>query len=131
MQLLETLAENRLLQYVNLSWNNLMDTALKKKGTPNESEQHMQHSIEPTEKKGNLDDMHTHAIAKITRFIKYNKCLLHCDLSNTGLSEHAMRAIGASLKRGRSILALHLSGNPGINQELKDYLFQRIRCIKP
>jgi hypothetical protein len=39
-----------------------------------------------------------------------------------------MRVIGASLKRGRSILSLHLSGNPGINNALKEYLSNRIRC---
>lgn len=70
-------------------------------------------------------------MSKVTRFIKYNRNLVHFDLSHTGLSEQALRVIGASLKRGRSIVSLHMSGNPGVTQSLKDYLFERIRCIKP
>ena len=81
--------------------------------------------------KEKLDDPKEYLIfllAKVTRFIKYNKNLIHFDLSHTGLNEQAIRTIGTSLRRGRSIVSLHLSGNPGVNQSLKDFLFQRLRC---
>ena len=53
-------------------------------------------------------------IAKLTKFIKYNKNLLHLDLTCTGLTDQMIRTIGTALKRARSILSLHLSGNPGV-----------------
>lgn len=70
-------------------------------------------------------------ISKLTKFIKYNKNLLHLDLTCTGLTDQMLRAIGTALRRARSILSLHLSGNPGITPALKSFLYQRIRCCMP
>lgn len=97
-QLLEALAENRIIQHLNLSWNTLL-----------------------------VSDA-DHSLKKITRLIKYNKSLLHLNLSHTGLTEHQVREIGTSLRRGRSILVLHLSGNPGVTEDIKSYLQERVRC---
>jgi hypothetical protein len=72
--------------------------------------------------------MNAYLMAKMSRFIKYNKNLLHLDLSQTGLDELTLRTIGVSLRRARSLLSLHLSGNPGINESLKSFLFTRLHC---
>ena len=39
-----------------------------------------------------------------------------------------MREIGAALRKAKSLLAIHLSGNPGVTPELKEYLYDRIRA---
>ena len=70
-------------------------------------------------------------MAKITKFMKHNKNLLHLDLSNTGLNEQMVRTIATALKRSRSIVSLHLTGNPGVTPEAKEFLFERVRCCRP
>jgi len=97
--LLEALAENRVIQHLNLSWNTILASDAD------------------------------HSLSKITRIIKYNKSLLHFNLSHTGLSEHHVKAIGASLRRGRSILVLHMTGNPGVTEDVKAYLQERVKCL--
>jgi len=67
-------------------------------------------------------------MAKVTRFIKYDRSLLHLDLSQTGLNQLCIKIIGISLRRARSLLSLHLSENPGITSDLKSLLFERIHC---
>lgn len=61
-------------------------------------------------------------IKNITSFIKYNRRLLHLDLSATGLSEPLLWCIGTSLRKSKSLISLHLSNNPGITKKLKDFL---------
>jgi|LauGreDrversion4_2_1035121.scaffolds.fasta_scaffold61146_4 hypothetical protein len=113
--LLECLAENRLIQNLNLSWNNLQIAEMK------------QVEVGTTPR---LHGDSAHVVSKVTRIIKYNKNLLHFNISHCGLTEQAVRDIGASLRRGKSILSLHLSGNPGITQEVKMFLHERIRCAE-
>ena len=67
-------------------------------------------------------------ITNLCRFIKYNPNLLHFDLAHTGLNEQMIWHFGNALKRAKSMVALHLSGNPGITDKLKDYLFKRVKC---
>ena len=74
------------------------------------------------------NDIQTHIMVNLSNFIKYNKNLLHLDLSNTGMTEDMLWNIGTAMRRSRSMVALHLSGNPGVTQALKDYLEQRVRC---
>jgi hypothetical protein len=64
----------------------------------------------------------------VTNFIKYNFKLLHFDLSNTGLSKAMLEQFGPALRKSRSLLSLHLSGNPGIDLELKQWLSTRVHC---
>jgi len=78
-----------------------------------------------------LAELKLYIMAKVTKFMKYNKNLLHLDLSNTGLNEQMVRTIATALKRSRSIISLHLSGNPGITPESKEFLFERVRCCRP
>jgi Ran GTPase-activating protein (RanGAP) involved in mRNA processing and transport len=100
---LETLSTNRRLQYINLAWNNLSDV----QATP-EDQKAMLHSL--------------------GQMIKHNKNLLHMDITSAGLGSFIVREIGTCLRRARSILCIHLSGNPGMNTENFEFLVRRIRC---
>jgi len=67
-------------------------------------------------------------VQQLSKFIKYNKNLLHLDLSSTGLTENMLWQLGTALRRAKSLLAIHLSDNPGVTKVAKEYLFSRIRC---
>ena len=60
--------------------------------------------------------------------IKRNKCLIHLDLSLTGLTEYMLWHISKSLSRARSVVSCHLSGNIGITNTLIEQIHGRIRC---
>ncbi len=47
------------------------------------------------------------------------------DLSNAGLTELAIKTIGFSIRRAKSLLSLHLSDNPGVTTPIKSYLYKR------
>lgn len=57
--------------------------------------------------------------------VKHNLKLQHLNLSYTGMSQYMLLQFGPALRRSRSLLALHLSGNPGLSQDLKSHLHQR------
>lgn len=59
--------------------------------------------------------------------IKHNKSLIHIDLSSTGLGKFIIKEIGTCLKRAKSCLAVHLSGNFGLNPENYEFLINRIK----
>jgi hypothetical protein len=57
------------------------------------------------------------------RLIKFNKKFLHLDLTGCGLTDFMIKKLGKQLKRSRSLVALHLSSNPGIaKEENREYL---------
>ena len=78
-----------------------------------------------------INDTSMNAVENLFKFIKKNICLIHLDLSNTGLVEKQLWLFGSTLRRSYQLRGLHLSGNPGITSQLKGYLFMRARCIKP
>ena len=84
-----------------------------------------------TEDMDEINDTSMNAIENLFKFIKKNICLIHLDLSNTGLVEKQLWLFGSTLRRSYQLRGLHLSGNPGITSQLKGYLFMRARCIKP
>jgi hypothetical protein len=64
----------------------------------------------------------------LCRFIKYNKHLIHLDLSYTRLDDVMVNLLGTSLRRAKSLVAVHFSGNPGVKQEQCEYLHTRVHC---
>ena len=54
--------------------------------------------------------------------IKFNPNLAHLDLSSTGLTKYIIHGLGKTLRRSRSLLAIHLSENPGLTNENKAYI---------
>ena len=64
----------------------------------------------------------------LSRIIKFNTKLVHCDLTCTGLTTHVVYELGRAIRRSVSLLAIHLSGNPGLTDENKVYLHNRIKA---
>jgi hypothetical protein len=56
--------------------------------------------------------------------------LIHFDLTSTGLNDMVVREVGTSLRRATSLLAIHLSGNPGMTAYNLEFLPRRIR-VRP
>lgn len=97
--LAEALSENRNLQYLNLSWNNLKE----------------HQTLSSLTESREMDHIYEMEVAQnLCKFIKYNQNLLHLDLSNTGLTKRMLIEFGGALRKARSLICLHLSGNPGL-----------------
>ena len=62
-------------------------------------------------------------------FIKKNSNLLHLDLSHMSIHTEMIKEIGPAMTRAKSMIALHLSGNPGVTKDVKKYFRQRIRTV--
>jgi hypothetical protein len=58
--------------------------------------------------------------------IKFNPKFIHFDLTSTGLNKFLIFELGKMLKRSRSLLAIHMSENPGLSEENVSYLRRRI-----
>ena len=67
-------------------------------------------------------------VAYLTRFIKHNTSLLHVNLDNTWLTEKMLWELCTCLRRAPSLISLHVSGNPGLNDEFKKQVARRIKC---
>jgi len=101
-EIAECLKDNRNIQYLNLSWNNFKELSIL-----NMRRQQLE-----------MDAIYEMDIAQnLSKFMKYNQNLLHVDLSNTGLTKRMMMEFGGTLRKARSLMCLHLSGNPGIISE--------------
>ena len=44
------------------------------------------------------------------------------------LGELAIREIAHAIRKARSLVAIHLSGNPGLTESTRSFLIERIRC---
>ena len=67
-------------------------------------------------------------MTELGTFMKHNTKLLHLNLSQTNLSKRMLEMVGPILRRARSMLVLHLSGNPGVSDDLKRALHARAHC---
>jgi len=50
------------------------------------------------------------------------------DITSTGLGNFIIHGLANSLRKSRSILSIHLTGNPGMNPENYEFLVNRIKC---
>jgi hypothetical protein len=50
------------------------------------------------------------------------------DITSTGLGSFIIRELGTCLRRSRSILSIHLTGNPGMSLENYEFFVDRIKC---
>ena len=64
----------------------------------------------------------------LKQFVKYNPLLIHLDLQTTGLPAQILRMIGYILTRATSLQAIHLCGNPGIDDEMIKWMRKRIKA---
>lgn len=56
----------------------------------------------------------------MTHFLKVNKKLIHIDLTSTNLSEQAIINILPAIKTAKNLQGIHLSGNPGVTEGVKE-----------
>jgi len=75
-----------------------------------------------------ISDEEKETIVNLCKFIKYNPKLLHMDLTKTGLSDKMLLYFGPALRRAKSLISLHVSGNPGIGDEITEALHKRAHC---
>jgi hypothetical protein len=66
------------------------------------------------------------SVDDLCNLIKSSQNIIHLDLSSSGLTESLMLNFGKALRRSKSLRALHLSGNPGISQNLIENLSERV-----
>lgn len=103
--LLVALSSNRTLSYLNLSWNNLGNTITSEEETWSDF-----------------------VVSHLSKFVKYNRNLLHLDLSSTRLTDKEIKELGSSLRRAKSLVSIHFSGNPGVSMGVREFLFEKLRC---
>lgn len=58
----------------------------------------------------------------LLRFMKYNRHLIHLDLSYCRLDEFMIIQLGTALRRAKSLVAVHFTGNPGVTQSATEFL---------
>jgi hypothetical protein len=52
------------------------------------------------------------------------------NLSYMGLGEDAINMFAPAIRRSKSLLGLHFSGNPGNTESVRQFLEKRIHCKK-
>ena len=62
------------------------------------------------------------ALTYLSTFIKKNPSLLHLDLSHAGLQSLMIEKLVQAASESQSLMAMHLCGNPGINNEIKLFI---------
>ena len=79
-----------------------------------------------TMKNQHFNAIMAHLLCKV---IRENKRLQHLDLQNTNLPAWVIAHIAKRLKKSRSLLALHLTDNQGLQRPgLKDEVHAMLRC---
>ena len=152
IKFLALLAENNKLQYLNLSFNQLLEDQrnleLKKEQEKQKVKMELKHLATmnvyvPQASQSSLSDKDMadtfgdeltpnakHAIENLSKFIKKDPVLIHVDLTNCGLNEKQLWYFGKTLRRSKSLRALHLCGNVGITGRVLNYLSDRAHCIQ-
>lgn len=116
---------------MNLSWNEgvfrltkqqkrIKDKAAEKKlKLPTDGDQTDDEEMSPVE---------SEIMLNLCTFIKHNPKLLHLDLSHMGLPTAMLKELGPALRKAKSLVSLHISGNPGGTKKLKRFLHSRAKC---
>ncbi|CDW89852.1 UNKNOWN [Stylonychia lemnae] len=126
VEFIQVIGLNRQLSYLNISWNSMLEkngltmdygnaggARRSQEGSKDGLFKAMQRQLKMKAHTNNKNDVQTNIMINISNFIKYNKNLLHIDLSNTGMTEDMLWNLGTAMRRSRSMVSMHLSGNPG------------------
>ena len=62
-----------------------------------------------------------------SKLIRFNKQIQSVILDNTGLNSQVMAGIVPALRHAKSLLCLHMTSNPGINEQIVNYYIKRLR----
>ena len=128
LQMLEVLRSNKKLKYLNLSYNNLVsqsatqtDTQMKYGNTLETIAEegaggaNQGSSYAPSSNK-RLTNQQAEVVEHISKFIRRNRNLIHVNLEATGLTYEMIKELLVAIKLSRSLQAIHLCGNPGVNE---------------
>lgn len=63
-----------------------------------------------------LSNAQAQVIDCISKFVRRNKNLIHVNLEATGLTYEMIKELLKAIKRSKSLQAIHLCGNPGVNE---------------
>ena len=104
---LEQIQANKKLQFLNISYNNIVETSLS--------------SFSPISKKHvyALTDNQLEVADKLFRFLRHGKRLIHVDLTGTNLSEPMFLQMIPGIKKSGTLMSVHFSGNPGVTKHVK------------
>lgn len=91
-QIMESLEQNILLRYLNLSWNQM---------------------------KGPNKEINDEIIKRFGGFVVENRSLLHLQLDSVNIQGEYMTKLSKMLGRSSSLLSIHLSGNPMTARQLR------------
>ena len=64
----------------------------------------------------------------LRQFIWINRKLIHVDLSYTNLSEGIIYKLIPAIRKGKTLMSIHLSGNPGATDMVKQYAKVTLKC---
>ena len=132
---LQQLSQNRTLRFVNLSWNSLVDTT---EGTslgdfepqvvqdPESVKDIIKLKAEPI-----FANYAKYVADCLSNFVRHNKSLVHFDLSTCGLNQQVFIDMIKGLKRAKSLLGLHMSGNPGVCPDIVDFWLKYLKIAQP
>jgi len=149
----DALQENRNLKYLNMGWNSMINPMANKICQSNVSEA-LKHkvvmaklhtatklawrrefratknqSVRPSlSLPKHMPGPHLAFVKNLIQFIKQNKKLVHLDLSFMGMDEETLLMFGVALRRAKSLLSLHLSGNPGNSFQVQEEICNRIHA---
>ena len=106
--LMQVIRHNKKLVQLNISFNNMIEAF---------SGNNLKRVIE-TESRVK-EQLHS--------FLRGNKKLIHLDLTATNLSEEAILYILPAIKRTKSLQGIHLSGNPGVTDDVKGMIRRMLK----
>jgi hypothetical protein len=67
----------------------------------------------------------------LRQFLLINRRLIHLDLSYTSLSSGIMYKMLPAIRKAKTLMAIHFTGNPGVTQEFKQWTFEKLDCNRP
>ena len=94
--------ENRTLVSLNISWNKIICDS---------DPQNPENMIDVPQSEGELSEKNYDILFCLAQFIKYNKYLIHLDLSTCGLTETAVKYLCSFLTKAQALQCLHLDSN--------------------
>ena len=83
---------------------------------------------QPPKKKAKLTDEEKTVGKLLAKFISCNRSLLHLDLSDTGITSLMLVRLGNAINASPSLLAIHLSGNPGVLEDPVEKLAAKLNA---
>ena len=75
-----------------------------------------------------LDEYEQETLDNLGKFIKYNKSLQELNISHCQIKFNLLRELLSCLRRSKSLLVINVNGNPGVTDELRHFIHEKIHC---